>query len=410
MLIDEKHLVEALFTYASIGVLVVDEQGNIVLANPFAQGLFGYDKNELNGHPIEKVIPHRFHNKHIHHRTSFTAHLQNRPMGAGLDLYALRKDGSEFPVEVSLAHYGNHDGNFVVAFVNNIAIRKKAEEEIRRLNDDLEDIVEQRTHELKDALHKLELSKEEIDRSLTKEKELNELKSRFVSIASHEFRTPLSTIKSSTYLLQKYVTTEEQVKREKHIERIISSVNTLTDILNDFLSVGRIEEGKIVIKKNQVHPKSFMNNLIDEIKGATKTGQSIYYSHAGEDEIFIDTTLLKHIIFNLLSNAIKFSPENSQIVVTTEVNSGFLTITVKDSGIGIPKSDQIHLFERFFRASNTSNIQGTGLGLHIVARYVQLLSGTIQCISDSGQGTEMKVVFNVSPEVTQSQFYDGQLQ
>jgi PAS domain S-box-containing protein len=407
MPIDEKHLVDALFTYASIGVLVVDEQGNIVLANPFAQTLFGYDKNELNGHPIEKVIPHRFHHQHIHHRKNFAAHLQNRPMGAGLDLYALRKDGSEFPVEVSLAHYANNDANFVVAFANDITIRKKAEEEIRRLNDELEEIVEQRTYELKDALHKLELSKQEIARSLTKEKELNELKSRFVSIASHEFRTPLSTIKSSTFLLQKYVTTEEQAKREKHIDRIISSVNTLTDILNDFLSVGRIEEGKILIKKSKIDPKQFMNNIIDEIKGTTKTGQNIYYAHRGEDQMFIDTTLLKHIIFNLVSNAIKFSPENSQIVVRTEVDSGFLSITVKDSGIGIPKSDQIHLFERFFRASNTLNIQGTGLGLHIVARYVQLLSGTIECISDSGQGTEMKVVFNVAPEETESQFYNG---
>jgi len=405
MPIGEKHLVEALFTYASIGVLVVSGQGNIVLANPFAQTLFGYDKNELNGHPVEKVIPHRFHHKHVHHRENFTAHLQNRPMGAGLDLYALRKDGSEFPVEVSLAHYGNDEGNFVVAFVNNITIRKKAEEEIRRLNDELEDIVEQRTHELKEALYKLELSREEIARSLIKEKELNELKSRFVSIASHEFRTPLSTIKSSTYLLQKYVTTEEQGKREKHIERIISSVNTLTDILNDFLSVGKIEEGKIIIKKIRVDIKQFINNLINEIKNSTKTGQNIYYSHGGEDELNIDSTLLKHIIFNLLSNAIKFSPENSKILLKTEINNSLLIISVKDSGIGIPKIDQQHLFERFFRASNTSNIQGTGLGLHIVTRYVQLLNGTIECVSDTDKGTEMIVRLNLVPTEIESQSY-----
>ena len=405
MPIGEKHLVEALFTYASIGVLVVSGQGNIVLANPFAQTLFGYDKNELNGHPVEKVIPHRFHYKHVQHRKNFTAHLQNRPMGAGLDLYALRKDGSEFPVEVSLAHYGNDEGNFVVAFVNNITIRKKAEEEIRRLNDELEDIVEQRTHELKEALYKLELSREEIARSLIKEKELNELKSRFVSIASHEFRTPLSTIKSSTYLLQKYVTTEEQGKREKHIERIISSVNTLTDILNDFLSVGKIEEGKIIIKKIRVDIKQFINNLINEIKNSTKTGQNIYYSHVGEDELNIDSTLLKHIIFNLLSNAIKFSPENSKILLKTEINNSLLIISVKDSGIGIPKIDQQHLFERFFRASNTSNIQGTGLGLHIVTRYVQLLNGTIECVSDTDKGTEMIVRLNLVPTEIESQSY-----
>ena len=266
MPIAEKHLVEALFTHASIGVLVVNAQGSIILANPFVLAQFGYNENELTGQLIEQVIPHRFREKHVHHRQNFSAHLQNRPMGAGMDLFGLKKDGTEFPVEVSLCHYSNSEGNFVVAFINNISIRKKAEEEIRRLNEELEEIVEQRTHELKEALNKLENQKEEITRSLSKEKELNELKSRFVSIASHEFRTPLSTIKSSTYLLQKYTTTEDQPKREKHIERIISSVNTLTDILNDFLSVGKIEEGKIIIKKVSVKIKTFINGLVEEIK------------------------------------------------------------------------------------------------------------------------------------------------
>ena len=401
MPIDEKHLVEALFTHASIGVLVVNAQGYIILANPFVLAQFGYNENELTGQLIEQVIPHRFREKHVHHRQNFSAHLQNRPMGAGMDLFGLKKDGTEFPVEVSLCHYSNSEGNFVVAFINNITIRKKAEEEIRRLNDELEEIVEQRTHELKEALNKLENQKEEIARSLFKEKELNELKSRFVSIASHEFRTPLSTIKSSTYLLQKYTTTEDQPKREKHIERIISSVNTLTDILNDFLSVGKIEEGKIVIKKVSLKIKTFINGLVEEIKNIKKPGQNIYYTHEGDEDLIIDSTLLKHIVFNLLSNAIKFSPDDGQIVVKTEKNNDLLTISVRDTGIGIPKADQVHLFERFFRGSNTSNIQGTGLGLHIVSRYVEILNGQIDCISDLDCGTEMLVKIDTKPPIEQ---------
>lgn len=401
MPIAEKHLVEALFTHASIGVLVVNAQGYIILANPFVLAQFGYNENELTGKLIEQVIPHRFREKHVHHRENFSAHLQNRPMGAGMDLFALKKDGTEFPVEISLCHYSNSEGNFVVAFVNNIAIRKKAEEEIRRLNDELEEIVEQRTHELQDALNKLENQKEEIAKSLFQEKELNELKSRFVSIASHEFRTPLSTIKSSTYLLQKYTTTEDQPKREKHIERIISSVNTLTDILNDFLSVGKIEEGKIIIKKVSLKIKTFINGLVDEIKNIKKAGQDIYYSHDGDEDVIIDSTLLKHIVFNLLSNAIKFSPDDGQIVVKTEKYNDLLTISVRDTGIGIPKADQVHLFERFFRGSNTSNIQGTGLGLHIVSRYVQILNGHIDCISDLDCGTEMLVKINTRTSIEQ---------
>lgn len=402
--IAEKHLVEALFIHASIGIIVSNNNGEILLANPFMLSLFGYAENELTGHKVELLIPHRFHPKHVHHRENFSAHLQNRPMGAGMDLYGLRKDGTEFPVEVSLCHYSNNDGNFVVAFVNNVSIRKKAEEEIRRLNDELEIIVEERTGQLKETMHKLELSKEELARALSKEKDVGELKSRFVSLASHEFRTPLTTILSSTHLLEKYTTTEEQPKRQKHIERIISSVNTLTDILNDFLSVGKIEEGKILVKPVAVNIMQLVTRIIDEIKNIQKPGQHIYHHHNGEEEVLIDGGLLKHIVLNLLSNAIKFSPEKSAIGIDSEVTGQALKLVVKDSGIGISHEDQVHLFERFFRGGNAGNIQGTGLGLHIVAKYAELMNGSITCNSEMGKGTEMLLTFNLAaitrPDIT----------
>ncbi len=403
LFIDEKHLVEALFIHASIGIIVTNQQGEIILANPFILEQFGYTANELVGKKVEVLIPARFHHRHVHHRENFANHLQNRPMGAGMDLYGIRKDGTEIPVEVSLCHYANNTGNFVVAFINNITIRKKAEEEIRRLNDELEDKVEERTHQLSDTLHKLETSKEELARALNKEKDLNELKSRFVSLASHEFRTPLSTILSSTYLLQKYVTTEEQVKREKHIERIISSVHTLTDILNDFLSVGKIEEGKIVPKPATFNIKDHITRIIEEIKSIQKSGQKIEYKHVAEELVEMDPSLLKHIILNLLSNAIKFSPENATIKIFSELDNGRLLLSVKDEGIGISQEDQTHLFERFFRGANSSNIQGTGLGLHIVAKYTELMNGTIVCQSLLEKGTEMKLCFMLPGEGTSSE-------
>lgn len=393
LFIDEKHLVEALFIHASIGIIVTNQQGEIILANPFMLEQFGYSVEELMSKKVEILIPGRFHQRHVQHRENFVNHLQNRPMGAGMDLYGIRKDGTEVPVEVSLCHYSNSTGNFVVAFINNIAIRKKAEEEIRRLNDELEDKVEERTHQLSDTLHKLETSKEELARALNKEKELNELKSRFVSLASHEFRTPLSTILSSTYLLQKYVTTEEHAKREKHIERIISSVNSLTDILNDFLSVGKIEEGKILPKPARFNFKELILRILEEIKSIQKPGQKIEYKHTGEELVVMDSSLLKHIILNLLSNAIKFSPVNATIKIISESNDGRLLLSVKDEGIGISIEDQTHLFERFFRGTNTNTIQGTGLGLHIVAKYAELLNGTIVCESQLEKGTEMKLSF-----------------
>lgn len=391
--IEERHLVEALFTHASIGIIVANSSGEIILANPFLLSEFGYQPEELLGNKIEVLIPRRFHAKHVHHRERFTEHLQNRPMGAGMDLYGIQKDGTEFPVEVSLCHYSNEQGNFVVAFVNNITIRKKAEKEIRRLNDELEDMVEERTHQLKETLSKLERSKEELGRSLSKEKELNELKSRFVSLASHEFRTPLSTILSSTYLLQKYTTSEEQLKRQKHIERIISSVNTLTDILNDFLSVGKIEEGKISVKKSAFNLRTLVSRIIDEVKSIKRTGQNIAYTHSGAEEIFLDASLLKHIVLNLVSNAMKFSPENSQIEIRSAIQGNEMELSVTDQGIGISKADQEHLFERFYRGSNAGNIQGTGLGLHIVAKYAEMMNGNIVCHSEADEGTKMIVRF-----------------
>jgi PAS domain S-box-containing protein len=394
--INESHLVEALFGHASIGILVANSNGQIILANPFLLSLFGYQQQELINKRVEALIPARFHPKHVEHREQFNAHLQNRPMGAGMDLFGVKKDGSEFPVEVSLCHYSNDEGDFVVAFVNNISIRKKADEEIRRLKEELEAKVEERTRQLKDTLTKLEGSKEELARSLNKEKELNELKSRFVSLASHEFRTPLSTILSSTYLFQKYTTTEEQPKRQKHVERIISSVNTLIDILNDFLSVGKIEEGRVAVKATSLNIKEVIVRIINEIRNLQKPGQRIQYTHFGNEQIFLDPVLLKHIVLNLLSNAIKFSPENCTIEIGSKVTDHLFSLEVKDNGIGILPGDQAHLFERFYRGSNVSNIQGTGLGLHIVAKYVEMMNGTVVCESQIGQGTSMIVNFELA--------------
>jgi PAS domain S-box-containing protein len=188
--INKTNLMEALFNYASMSIIVADSKGKILLANPFAQKQFGYLGEELIGRKVELLIPGRFHKKHVGHREKYVTHPQDRPMGVGLDLFALRKDGTEFPVEVSLGHYSNHDQQYIIAFISDTTLRKEDENEIRRLNDELEEKVEQRTGELQLALNKLQKSKEELLKTLQKEKDLGELKSRFVTIASHEFRTP----------------------------------------------------------------------------------------------------------------------------------------------------------------------------------------------------------------------------
>jgi PAS domain S-box-containing protein len=358
---------EALFNNAAIGIIIVDSVGTILLVNQFALQQFGYQDNEIIGQKIEKLIPQRFKAKHETHRDRYHNHNpHSRPMGTGLDLYAAKKNGTEFPVEVSLSTYTTPEGRFTIAFVSDITIRK-------------EEKVKERTLSLEEALEK--------------EKELNELKSRFVSMASHEFRTPLSTILSSAYLVSKYVESEEQPKRDKHIQRIISSVNMLTDILNDFLSVGKIEEGKIQVRIFDVDIPETVSSLLNELFHILKKGQKISYKHDGSNIALIDAALLKHILMNLVSNAIKFSPEDSIISVTTAVTQSEFILSVKDEGVGISEEDQQHLFQRFFRGANVTNIQGTGLGLHIVSKYAELMNGQITYETALNKGTKFIITF-----------------
>jgi PAS domain S-box-containing protein len=371
----------ALFNNAAMGMVAVNRDGIITLVNRFALTQFGYDKeDELIGKPIEVLIPPGYRKRHKGLRSNY--HGENphaRPMGLGLDLFGYKKNGEQFPVEISLSVFSSGEAQYAIAFVNDITVRKKSEEALVRLNAELEEKVAERTQSLQEALDK--------------EKELNELKSRFVSMASHEFRTPLSTILSSVFLLQKYVLTEDQSKREKHIQRIASSVNMLNDILNDFLSVGKIEEGRVQLRMTEVDVQQEVESIVGEMRPILKPGQTIITQHDGPSTAMLDATMLKHIIMNLVSNAIKFSPEGSPIHVITRGDSGGITLSVSDHGIGISAEDQRHLFERFFRAGNATNIQGTGLGLHIVSKYAELMGGTIHCESELDKGTTFIVTF-----------------
>jgi len=239
----------------------------------------------------------------------------------------------------------------------------------------------------------LKKAAEEILFSLEKERNLNEMKSKFVSIASHEFRTPLSTILSSVTLIDKYKNEEDSEKRTKHIERIKSSVKNLTEILNDFLSLEKLEAGKIETHLSTFDLVDFAKELSEELQALSKAGQEIIYTHSGEQRmVTLDKQLLRNICINLLNNAIKYSPENNRIEFRSSIN-GSIELEVSDEGIGIPDEDQTHLFERFFRAANVTAIQGTGLGLNIVKRYVQLLNGNINFASRVNKGTTFKIQF-----------------
>jgi signal transduction histidine kinase len=279
--------------------------------------------------------------------------------------------------------------------------------EIQKLNTDLEMRVEERTRELAEAIKKLENTnrslqeaQQEIRKALQKEKELHELKSRFVTIASHEFRTPLSTVLSSASLISKYKTQEDDGKRQKHVNRIKSAVSNLTSILNDFLSISRIEEGKIYNVPSVFDLVSFSKEITEEMQGLLKPGQQIRYRHSGEQtNVNLDKQLLKNILFNLLSNAGKYSGEGKNIYFTTAITPAKVRITVRDEGIGIPEADKTHLFTPFFRAQNVTNIQGTGMGLNIVKKYADIMHGLLAYTSVLDEGSTFTVTFPATNEL-----------
>lgn len=402
---------EALFNYATIGIMVTDETGAIINFNKYAEYQFGFEKEEVMGKMVEMLIPGKLHGKHAAHRKGFYHHPEPRRMGEGRDLFALKKNGLEFPVEVSLSHYTFKEKTYVIAFVIDITVRKgneavvlqqksdleKITGDILQLNLQLEQKVDDRTIMLRETLVQLEKSREELKQALVSEKELSDLKYRFVTTASHEFRTPLSTILSSAYLLGKYEPDAYEEQKEKHIARIKKAVGGMKEILEDFLSLGKLEEGKMIANIKEMNVSAFMDDLeliITDIALLLKPGQTIQqHFDVRYDRLQTDLHLLKNILINLLSNAIKFSEENKTIDLTVVLIPGLFEISVRDHGIGIPVEDHQHLFERFYRAGNASTIQGSGLGLHIISKYLELLHGTITMETEAGKGACFTIRF-----------------
>ncbi len=309
-----------------------------------------------------------------------------KAMRAGALDYLVKGTFSAFDLERSIRYSLEHAKNL---------------EEIQKLNMELEERVEQRTFQLAEAIRKLEdtnkslyEAEKEVRKALQKEKELNELKSRFVTTASHEFRTPLSTVLSSASLIGKYINTEDDEKRQKHVDRIKSAVSNLTVILNDFLSISRIEEGRVSNLPVLFDFAALAVEVKDEMQDYLKQGQQIIFEHEGEERlVMLDKQLMKNILINLLSNASKYSDDNKSIYLNTKVNSEIINLEVKDEGYGIPREDQVRLFSPFFRAGNVSDIQGTGLGLNIVKRYIDLMGGILAFQSRVNEGSTFTVTF-----------------
>ncbi|WP_419211995.1 ATP-binding protein [Maribacter sp. X9] len=341
----------------SEGIIVVNSDQKIVATNSSTDELFGYEKDELIGKPLETIIPARYHANHRHHVSSFIAKTEKRQMGKGRDLNGLRKNGEEFPVEAGLNPFELYGGTYVMALVTDITERKSYTKK-------LEDTVQERTKQLTEAL--------------VKEKELNELKTRFLSLVSHEFKTPLSTILSSVTLLSKYNETEQQEKRNKHIRTIKAKVHQLDTILNDFLSVERLDSGKVNYDIAEFPLSKVVNEVVYNANMLLKPNQHIQYPDNIDDVVLVfDEKTLSLALSNLLHNSIKYSPEDSLIKIIYKKEKDFMTIAVIDEGIGIPENQQKYIFDRYFRAENALLNQGTGIGLNIAKQHLENLGAKL---------------------------------
>lgn len=358
---DSANRLKAIIETAVDGIITIDARGMIETVNPAVTKLFGYDRSEMVGRNIKMLMPEPDKSQHDLYLEKYHETGKGNIIGKGREVIGKRKDGSTFPFLLSISELELSDKKIFTGIVHDIS-------ELR---------------EVKDALKK--------------EMELNELKSRFVTMASHEFRTPLSAILSSASLIGKYNDSDDESKRQKHVNRIKSSVANLTGILNDFLSLSKLEEGKVLNSPSLFDIQEMAHEVREELLSVLKEGQHIEYQHTGESEVVLDKHLLKNIAINLLSNAIKYSDESKLIAFSTATEENQLRITVADKGIGIPEADKQHLFSRFFRAQNVTNVQGTGLGLNIVKKYIDLMGGKISFESQLNIGSTFSVELPLQP-------------
>jgi PAS domain S-box-containing protein len=411
-----EHFLDAVIEGAIDAIIIIDAHGKIMRFNVAASKLFGYASEEVIGKNVNILMPEPYHSAHNGYLSRYLETGVAGIIGIGREVEGVRKDGSNMSLRLAVSEVLIEDKRYFTGVLHDLTSIKAHEQEILALTHELEKKVQERTDELQVAINKLlhinkklehevserrsaeialHKSQHDLREALVKEKELGELKSRFVSTASHEFRTPLSTIQSSAALIGRYAQTEQQEQREKHITRIKTSVSLLNTILNDFLSLSKLEQGEVSPKPERIHVANFVMETCAEIEGLLKEGQELHVSDETDGTVIVsDRGILKNILFNLMTNAIKYS-DTGIIECLTQRTNDHLSISIIDTGIGIPDQDQKHLFERFFRAHNASNIQGTGLGLYIVNGYVRLLRGDISFRSEEGKGSTFTVMLPI---------------
>lgn len=341
-------------------IITVDEQGIIQEWNPRAEEIFGWTAQESIGKNLtSNIIPNQHHTSHEKGMKKYLKTGVGPVLNQRIEVTAMRRSGEEFPIELSIIPILRGKKHSFTAFIRDITLAKR--------------------------------TKDEMEKSLIKERELNELKSRFVSMTSHEFRTPLTTIKQNVDLIGYQLEASLPNAKEnfnRYFQRIDSEIGRVTNLMNDILLLGKIEAGKVEISKRNEDLVQLANQCIQKICQGRLDQRGIKLETKGiERPVQIDLQLMEHVLTNIMSNSLKYSPDEKDPELTISFRSlSEVIISCKDQGIGIPKKDQKGLFSSFYRATNVKNIQGTGLGLSIVKEFVVMHGGTIEVVSDTNQG------------------------
>jgi PAS domain S-box-containing protein len=375
-------------------IIEVDQDGRIVLLNRVTEKLFGYARPELLGQPVELLIPEALRPAHVHHRAHYWNHPQTRAMGSGLSLEGKRRDGTRFPVEISLSPVKSEEGFRVTAIIRDITERKHAEDRIRAIQDKY-------TRALSATNRELEARNREVERA-------DRLKSEFLASMSHELRTPLHTIIGFSELLGEQLEGPLNDKQRRFVEHIHKDSLHLLELINDVLDLSKIEAGRLELRREVFDVATAVEEVLASIRprGEAKV-LSMETQIAVNGAIFADRLRFKQILLNLLSNAVKFTPEGGRVRVEAAPSSAGFEISVSDTGIGIPKEEHETVFDKFYQVGNTTKgvREGTGLGLAITRRLVEEHGGRIWVESEPGKGS--RFTFSLPVEINAEQANKG---
>lgn len=372
----------SLLEFAPDGIVVTDSSGKIVLVNSQTEKLFGYKKSELLGQAIEILIPDRLKGTHRTERAGFVAEPVPRPMGVGRILKCRRKDGSEFPVEISLSPVPTERGLLVTSIVRDVSERQKLLSEKEKVAHDL-NVTRQTEEVLRNAVA---------------------VRDEFLSIASHELKTPLSVLGLQLQLMKRGIGANPGALPPERWDHTLSlalkQVNALSKLIEDLLDVSRIENGRLILHLGQVD----LNQLVNEVAEQFLPQLTLGHCHL---QIEIDRCLvgqwdcrrLEQVILNMLSNVVKYAP-GSKAKITAKKHGTNAVIVIEDNGPGIAIARQARLFERFERAVTEPTSSGLGLGLYVVKRIITAHHGHIVLESTPGNGTRFIITLPLRPELT----------